>query len=231
MSTNPFIEQKVDRLEEAIIMLSKEIIDHKNESRKFFEQYKEENRLALEKDKEENRESFEQYKKENREFLEQYAKENRDEHRKLNQEWGYLSNKMGTIVEDIISPATRPLIARYYDIDINYIDIYVNVSKMSVKGDRSQFDVIAVTWDKVFFIEVKSTMRDTYIKQLKDKLVNFFDFFPEYSTKELIPVIASLSIEPNSVNQLTKNGILAMAYREWDYMDFLNFKERNRTKK
>ncbi|MHB1664741.1 MAG: NERD domain-containing protein [bacterium] len=227
MSSNILLEHKVDRLEEALIRLAdiqaethfeiqslkKEMSEFKEEMRYDLEQYKEENRIALE-----------QYKEENRLALEQYKEENREEHKKLNQEFGRLSNKMGTIVEDIIYPAARPLISRYFNVEINNIDIYSNVSKKNEDGEREEFDIIAVTSDKVFLIEVKSTMRDSYINDFKEKTERFFKFFPEYQNRKLIPIMASLSIQPNTVHMLTLNNMYAMAYREWEYMDLLNFK-------
>jgi len=66
-------------------------------------------------------------------------------------------------------------------------------------------------------------MRDSYILEFKDKIARFPNFFPEYANKELIPVMASLSMQSNTVHLLTENNIYAMACREWDYMDMLNF--------
>jgi hypothetical protein len=135
---------------------------------------------------------------------------------------------MGTIVEDIIYPAARPLISRCFNVEIDDIDISSNIDRKNRNKEREEFDIIASTDDNVFLIEVKSTMRDMYIAKFKNKIKRFPDFFPEYSSKTLIPVIASLSMKPNTVNQLTRNKIYAMAYREWDYMDMLNFDKLNK---
>ncbi|RZD16002.1 MAG: hypothetical protein EVJ46_07335 [Candidatus Acididesulfobacter guangdongensis] len=209
MSTNPsFLYNKVDRLEEALIRLA----DAQTKTQAELSEFKEEMRFNLEK-----------YEERSRRDLEAYREESRNEQRKLNQELGRISNKMGTIVEDLIYPATRPLISRYFSEDIENIDIYSNISKRNNKNERDEFDIIASTSDKVFLIEVKSTMKDSYIKYFKDKLTRFPDFFPEYKDMCLIPIMASLTMLPNTVHQLTKNNIYAMAYREWDYMDILNF--------
>ena len=68
-------------------------------------------------------------------------------------------------------------------------------------------------------------MRDNYISDYKNKIKRFSSFFPEFSDKKLIPVMAALSMDSRFIDLLTKNDMLAMAYREWDYMDFLNFKK------
>ncbi|RZD19301.1 MAG: DUF1640 domain-containing protein [Candidatus Acididesulfobacter diazotrophicus] len=222
MSTNALLEHRTDRLEEALIRLAdaqaetqREMSEFKNEMSEFkneMSEFKNEMRYDLEK-----------YREENRLALEEYKEENRKENREMNKRWGKLSNKMGTIVEDIIYPAARPLISRYFNVEINSIDISSNVSRMNDNRDREEFDIIASIPDKVFLIEVKSTMRDYYINEFKDKIIRFFNFFPEYRNKQLVPIMASLSMQPNTVHMLTENHIYAMAYREWDYMDILNF--------
>ncbi len=212
MGANPsFLYNKVDRLEEALIRLADaqaktqaELADFKNEMSDF-------------------KQEMSDFKNEMRFNLEKYREESRNEQRRLNQELGNISKKMGTIVEDIIYPATRPLISRYFNEDINYIETYSKIYKTNIKKEMEEFDIIATTSDKLFLIEVKSTMRDSYIRDFKNKINRFPSYFPEYKNRRLIPIMASLTMQPNSIHQLTKNKIYAMAYREWDYMDILNF--------
>ena len=220
MSSNALLEHRVDRLEDVLIRLAeaqvetqRELLDFKNEMSEF---------------KNEMRLDFEKYREENNLAFEKYREENRAEQRKLNQRLGEISDKMGTIVEDIIYPAARPLISRCFNVEIDDVDISSNIDRKNRNKEREEFDIIASTDDNVFLIEVKSTMRDMYIAKFKDKIKRFPDFFPEYASKTLIPVIASLSMKPNTVNQLTRNKIYAMAYREWDYMDMLNFDKLNK---
>ena len=231
MSSNALLEHRVDRLEDVLIRLAeaqvetqRELLDFKNEMSEF----KNEMRLDFEKYREENNLAFEKYREENNLAFEKYREENRAEQRKLNQRLGEISDKMGTIVDDIIYPAARPLISRYFNVEIDDVDISSNIDRKNRNKEREEFDIIASTDDNVFLIEVKSTMRDMYIAKFKDKIKRFPDFFPEYSSQTLIPVIASLSMKPNTVNQLTRNKIYAMAYREWDYMDMLNFDKLNK---
>jgi hypothetical protein len=91
-------------------------------------------------------------------------------------------------------------------------------------GIKDEFDVIAVSADKVFLIEVKSTMRQQYVDDFKNKKLERFRFlFSEYNDKTLVPILATLRYEDSMLAYVTKNNIYAMAYREWDYMDILNF--------
>ncbi len=46
---------------------------------------------------------------------------------------------------------------------------------------------------------------------------------PEYGDKRLIPIFASLRFDENMIQLATEEKIYLLAYREWEYMDFLNF--------
>ncbi len=167
-----------------------------------------------------------EFKDEMKEFkdeMKEFKEEMKQDRRKMNKQWGELSNKMGTVVEDIIYPATRPVLEKYFKCEL--ITTMMNITRKKA-GKRDEFDVIAVSKDKVFLIEVKTTMRRQYVDDFKkNKLARFRFFFEEYSDKKLVPVLASLRYEDNMLRYVTKQKIYAMAYREWDYMDIINFDE------
>ena len=188
----PELTDRVDRLEKAIMELV--YIQHKTEM------------------------EIQSLKKEMKEFKDRMEKEVK----RMNKQWGELANKMGTIVEDIIFPAARPVIKKYFKCDP--IDLMMNVERKR-NGRREEFDVVAVCEDKVFLIEVKSTLRQEHISQVKEKAERFKELFPEYKSRELILILATLSIKKELLNTLTEEGIYGMAYREWEYMDILNFEE------
>jgi len=157
--------------------------------------------------------------------MREYKEENRKQIKELNKKWGDLANKLGTIVEDVIAPAVSPVIKQYFNCEIN--DLQVNRKKKDIKtGLKDEFDVIAVSDDckTVFLVEVKSTPKIDYINEFKDKKIDrFLALFPEYREYKLIPIFASLRLEEDVINYLTKQKIYAMAYKEWEYMDILNF--------
>ncbi len=172
----------------------------------------------LEKEMREFKDEMKEFKDEMREAEKRSEKERRE----MNKKWGEIANKLGTVVEDIIFPATRPVIRKYFKCDPSFIATRIQRKEENL---REEFDVIAVCKDKVFLVEVKTTLRPQYINDFKEKIKRFKILFPEYQDKELIPIFASLAIDENFVNMLTKSDFYAMAYREWDYMDILNFEE------
>ncbi|MDM7274427.1 hypothetical protein [Sulfurihydrogenibium azorense] len=155
--------------------------------------------------------------------IKEYKQEVDKQIRDMNKKWGEISNKLGTIVEDIIFPAAKPVLEKYFNCEIT--DIHMN-RKRKKDNLKDEFDVIAVSdpCKTVYLIEVKATPKIDYINEFKDeKLERFKALFPEYEDYKLIPIFASLRLEDDIINYLTKNKIYAMAYREWEYMDILNF--------
>lgn len=148
-----------------------------------------------------------------------------EDRRRINKQWGELANKMGTLVEDIIAP-NIPRIAKEYFGCADIEDFMVRRIKRHTK-DRTrkrEFDVIAICDDKIILNETKSTPRQNYIDDFVIFIRNkeFYDYFPEYKGKELIPIFASLYLPNDMVEYLTKNGIYAMGMKD-DTMGILNF--------
>ncbi|WP_028950940.1 hypothetical protein [Sulfurihydrogenibium subterraneum] len=215
------LEEKVSRLEEMMMRLlyiqQKTEMEIQSLSREIKE-YKQENDRKFAKMDEE----FEKYKQEVDKQIKEYKQEVNKQIKEMNKRWGELSNKMGTIVEDIISPATRPVLEKYFKCKIDRKSINVEVNEQKV---HTEFDVIAISESckTVFLIEVKTTFRGKFVEDVFDKVEKFKIAFPEYRDYKIVPILASLSMDENTVNTLTKNKIYAMAYREWEYMDILNF--------
>jgi hypothetical protein len=180
---------------------------------------------AIQKDTENLKRELAEFKDEMKAFkneMREFKDEMQREVKRINRQWGELANKMGTIIEDIVFPAVRPVIKKYFG--CNPSVLMMNVEK-KVNGINAEFDVIAVCDDVAFVMEVKSAARVEHIRQVKDKVELFKKLFPEYSDRKIVPILASLKIGEDVLNKLTKERIYGMAYREWEYMDILNFEE------
>ena len=157
--------------------------------------------------------------------MSEFKKESEKDRKNMNKQWGELANKMGTMDEDIVSPAVRPVLNNYFKCE----PLTKGIRIRRRKGDREiEVDVLAVSEDKVFMIEVRSTPRAEYVQEILNKATEFKYFFPEYSDKEVIPIFASLVFDDQIIDYATKKGLYLMAYREWEYMDIINFDEVNK---
>ena len=182
--------------------------------------------LAFKDEMQEFKDEMKAFKDEMKEFkdeMQAFKDELRDENRRMNKRWGEISNKLGTLVEDIVAPAIDPMIEKYFGMEPIETSIRVRRRKGNLKAE---FDAVAICEHCVFLFEVKSTPRKDYIKEFFElQIPRFKQLYPEYASKKLYPVFASLRIEQPEVDFCTENGIYAMAYREWDYMDLLNYEE------
>ncbi len=148
-----------------------------------------------------------------------------EDRRQMNRQWGELANKMGTLVEDIVAPNIPRIAKEYFGCeDVEFFGIRVKKRNQKARAKKREFDVIAVCDDRVIINETKSTPRIDYINDFIEALKEFYDYFPEYKEKKIIPIFASLYISDDIVSFLTKNGIYAMGMKE-DTMNLINFSE------
>ncbi len=211
------LEERVERLEKLAEYFIEEMADFKKWVVRFLSEYKREVDRQIREYKEETDRKIAEYRAETDKQIREYKQEN-------NKRWGELANKLWTIVEDIIYPAFRPVIRKYFGCEPEKTFMRLEYTNRQ-KGIYEEFDAVAVCEDKVFLLEVKSTPREKHIEEFKEKAKRFLQYFPEFAGKKLILIMASLSFNEDFVKQLSKANIYAMAYREWEYMDILNFEE------
>jgi hypothetical protein len=236
----PVLEERIEKTEDKMVMLqdlmdklayqtlrTSNAVENLSKEMREFKDESEKDRKTLHQEmkdfKEEMREFKDESERDRKKFdedMRKFKEEAREEDRKMNKKWGEISNKMGTIVEDIIAPAVRPAVNKYFNCDPYDMSIRRKIRRDNLEDE---FDVIAVCEDKVFLVEVKSTPKANYVLEFKDKIERFKKLFPEFEHKKVIPIFASLMIPENIVNLCTKQNYYALAYREWDYMDILNF--------
>jgi len=150
----------------------------------------------------------------------EFKRRQEEENIRKNKEWSALAKKMGTIVEDLIAPALRPTLSKYFQCEVTMEGQRIFRRK---NGEDYEIDAIAGCDDKIFMIEARSTPRVEDVKEIKKKSERFFEFFPEHTGKDLIIIFGSIIFPENVITYATKRGIYVLAWREWQYMDILNF--------
>jgi myosin heavy subunit len=177
--------------------------------------------------REQSQKGMEEFKAEMKEFKE----EMRADTKLMKKQWAELSDKLGSFAEDISLP-NIPRIANVHFGEPLVLTYMPNVRKRNIliRGDEFEFDGIVETENKVFLMEAKFTVRMPYIDQIPKIQENFRAVFPEYASKELITIFASMSIHENVVKKLTKMGVYAMSLGD-DNMDLLNFEELQKKRK
>jgi len=215
------VEEKVETLEQ---VLSKYIRHSTKEMNQF--------RTEMQRAREKSDQEMKDFKKEMKDFkdeMKDFKDEMKDFKKESYKQWGDLANRLGTFAEDIAAPNIPAIAEKYFHLT-NYISFTVRTNKY-LSSDRSkfkEFDAIAVYPNAVILNETKSTVRNNYIDDFIDFLKKdlFFQYFPEYRGKKLIPIFAAMKFAENHLMYLSKNNIYAMAMTDGT-MDLLNFDDVN----
>lgn len=140
--------------------------------------------------------------------------------KRMNKAWGDLANKMGTIVEDIVAPNIRRLAVERFGCDP--LEFFApRVFRRGPDGVMREFDVIAAGGQRVVLTESKSTITAEAVGNFAAKLGMFFDHFPEWNGREIIPILASWSVEETACQALTAARIYGLEMGE-DTMSLVN---------
>jgi hypothetical protein len=142
----------------------------------------------------------------------------------MNKKWGELSNKMGTMAEDLVAPSIPRILSEVAGCAEDQIEwMAVRVKRRHpVEPRRSQeFDVVAVCRDYVLINETKSSLNAKDVDDFIQVLVEAREFFPEHAGRHFIGAIASLYVDPSVVRHGQNQGVLVLGFGE-DLMDVLN---------
>ena len=146
------------------------------------------------------------------------------ERREMNEHWGNLANKMGTLVEDIIAPSIRRLAREVFGCgDQRYFGTRVSVNRSDDPSREREFDALYVGARAVLLNETKSSPRSEHVQAFVQFLESgeFALYFPQYRELPIKPAFSSLSIPPDMVTYLTRRGIYAIVMGE-EAMQVLN---------
>ncbi len=151
-----------------------------------------------------------------------FKDEMRDFKTESRKRWGELSNKLGTMAEDLVAPSIPRILRRVVDCPEESISSAVRVKRRNAQGQLKEFDVVAACGDYLFINETKSRLSPEAIKDFaEDTLPIARDFFPEYVDKQVIGIVASLYVDDSLVRYGERQGLVVLGFGE-DVMDVLN---------
>lgn len=147
--------------------------------------------------------------------------------KEMNKQWGSLANKMGSLVEDIITPGIGPALKRYFNTRLDFIGNHLKKYNKE-SGLQGEFDIVATDENHVYIVEVKSSPDIEKIDYFKGQVIPRFKLlYPEYKSRQIIPIMGSLSFSEKLIDYASKSDVYLLGFREWEYLDILNFDKIN----
>ncbi|NJN65868.1 MAG: apolipoprotein A1/A4/E family protein [Chloroflexaceae bacterium] len=225
------MSRRVDRLTENIDRLSyemrQEMREFRQEMRESHEHFSQEMRESHEHFSQEMRESHERFEarmeasherfkaemRESHEHLSQEMRTFKDnaerEDRKLRQHLAEVSDRMGTLAEDLIAPSIPGILKQVVNCSDTPTMSGVRIQRRS--GDRFQeYDVLVVCREYALINETKSRMRTTDIPAFAEVLRNAREFLPEYADKQIIGALAGLYLDQSMVTYGERQGLIML---------------------
>ena len=138
-----------------------------------------------------------------------FKDEARQQHREMNRQWGELANKLGTLVEDLVSPSLPRIIESRLQETV--LDLMPRRRRRLADGRVREFDAIAVTARLVCLNSTKATLRSADVDRFVEDIAVFRAFFPEYQHLPLVGILASLAVDVDVLAHAERTGFIVLA--------------------
>jgi regulator of replication initiation timing len=161
----------------------------------------------------------------NIERLDRNYEELKREARQHTLEWAQLAERFGRFAEDIVAPNIPRLAREVFGITTPEFTGQ-RIEKQHTKDPSRfrEFDLIYAGQGKVIVVETKATARVKYIDEFAEGLRELDAYFPEFKRHTVIPIFASLALNPDMVRRLSRLKIYGLALGERT-MELVNLAE------
>jgi chromosome segregation ATPase len=198
------VEKRVDNLEKVLAEYITTVGNAQRQTEKEMREFKDE--MCEFKDE------MREFKDEMLEFKDEmceFKKEASRETRRMNEQWGNIANKMGTLVEDLVAPSIPRIIMENFNQEVT--DMMIRRKRKLAKGRIKEYDAIAVADDCVYVNATKSTLRSKDVEDFLEDIKQFREYFQEYESCKIIGILASLYVDVSTVKYAEKYGFMVLA--------------------
>jgi hypothetical protein len=133
-----------------------------------------------------------------------------------------LSDSMGTLIEDMVAPNARRIASEIFPND-PVINIAQRVRR-TLPSDRSQMaevDLLVAGQEHLMIVEAKRRLDSEKVREFQERVNSLRPFFPEYAKHKLIPVVASVTIDPSVLTFLNRQKVYGVAMGD-ETMELVN---------
>lgn len=148
----------------------------------------------------------------------QAEKDRKDFNRRL----AKVSDSMGTLIEDMVAPNIARVAGQLFgDDEVVTIAQRVKRRHPAETGRNMELDLLVSGKSHVLVAEAKTRVSAEKISDFVERLRELEEFFPEYAGRTLVPVMASVSIDPSAVTFLSRQKVYGLAFAD-ETMEVVN---------
>jgi hypothetical protein len=140
----------------------------------------------------------------------------------FNKRLAELSDSMGTLVEDMVAPNARRIASMIFPSDpVIRLAQRVRQAHPADPARMIEIDLLAAGQTHLLVVEGKWRLNPDKIREFVEKVNSLPQFMTEYASHELVPVVASITIEPSVVTFLNRQKVYGVAMGD-ETMELVN---------
>ncbi len=163
-----------------------------------------------------------------RAFVQQDIAEMRQWRVQAQRQWGEIAQKMGSFVEDIVAPNIPRLGREAFGLGAPEEELFsaprVRLRHPQDPSRMREFDYVYAAKTGWILVESKSDLKLKDVDEFRAILAEAGEYFPQYSSLPLYPVLASLFVPDHVVDYSTRHRIYALGMGP-ETMQLLNLAE------
>jgi uncharacterized FlaG/YvyC family protein len=174
-------------------------------------QQAEKDRQQAEKDRQQAQKDRQQAEKD-RQQAEKDRQQAEKDRKDFNKRLAELSDSMGTLVEDMVAPNARRIASEIFPADpVVRLAQRLRQVHPSDPGRMIEIDLLAAGRHHLMVVEAKRRLNPEKIREFVERAGTFAEFLPEYAGHKLVPVVASVTIEPSVITFLNRSQVYGVA--------------------
>jgi hypothetical protein len=139
---------------------------------------------------------------------EQAEKDRKD----FNKRIAELSDSMGTLIEDMVAPNARRIASEIFPSDpVITVAQRVRRTHPTDRGQMAEIDLLVAGSEHLMIVEAKRRLDPQKIREFVERIEAIRPFFPEYAQHKIVPVVASVTIEPSVITFLNRQKVYGVA--------------------
>ncbi len=136
---------------------------------------------------------------------------------KLRQDMGYLSHRLGDLVEDLVAPSLPEVlrdVVECTDTQNAMLTVRIRRRHPSQPGKMLEIDAIADCGNYVLFNETKNQLTPEKVTAFLDKLGIIREYFPEYQHYTILGSVSAPAVAASLIEYASRQGLFVLGANE-----------------